>query len=145
MAGLGQNPCFRPRLERQRSSSTRLPRLPALAQPQRLEIVYDSLLDLSEGSRRQNVLIRSREQRKNLRRFTRRAATLTLGDQKPSVDCVIWDISEEGARLAVRLPMPDLPQHFTLNLFRDERVRRQCEVVWTDRRFVGVKFTALVP
>ena len=91
------------------------------------------------------MLTRSREQRRNLRRFTRRAATLTLGDQKPSVDCVIWDISEGGARLAVGLPMSDLPQQFTLNLFRDESVQRRCEVVWTDRRFVGVKFTALVP
>jgi hypothetical protein len=91
------------------------------------------------------VLTRSREQRRNLRRFTRRAATLALGDQNPSVDCVIWDISEGGARLAVGLPMSDLPQHFTLNLFTDESVQRQCEVVWMDRRFVGVKFTALVP
>jgi hypothetical protein len=54
------------------------------------------------------VLTRSREQRRNLRRFTRRAATLTLGDQKPSVDCVIWDISEGGARFAIGLPMSDL-------------------------------------
>jgi hypothetical protein len=96
MTGLGQNPCFRPCLERQGFSSISLPRLSAMAQPQRLEIVYDYLLDIPVDSRRQNVLTRSREQRKNLRRFTRRAATLTLGDQKSSVDCVIWDISEDG-------------------------------------------------
>jgi hypothetical protein len=86
------------------------------------------------------MLARSREDRKNVRRFTRRAATLSFGNQKPSVECVIWDISEGGARLAVALPMADLPQTFTLNLFRDENVQRNCEVVWMDKRFVGVKF-----
>ncbi len=87
------------------------------------------------------MLARSREDRKNVRRFTRRAATLSFSDQKPSVECVIWDISEGGARLAVAFPLADLPQHFTLNLFEDESVQRKCEVVWMDKRFVGVKFT----
>ncbi len=87
------------------------------------------------------MLARSREDRKSARRFTRRAATLTFDNQKPSVECVIWDISEGGARLAVALPMADLPQHFTLNLFKNENVQRKCEVVWMDKRFVGVKFT----
>ena len=91
------------------------------------------------------MLARSREERKSLRRFTRRAATLTFGDQRPSVDCVIWDISEGGARLAVALPLANLPHHFTLNLFRDENVQRNCEVVWMDKRYVGVKFTGHVP
>ena len=91
------------------------------------------------------MLAQSREERKILRRFTRRAATLTFGDQKPSVDCVIWDISEGGARLAVALPLANLPHHFTLNLFRGENVQRNCEVVWMDKRYVGVKFTGHVP
>jgi hypothetical protein len=42
------------------------------------------------------MLTRSTEQRKNLRRFTRRAATLSLDAQRPSVDCVIWDLSQGG-------------------------------------------------
>ena len=91
------------------------------------------------------MLAPSREERKTVRRFTRRAATLTFGDRKPSVDCVIWDISEGGARLAVGLPLSDLPHNFTLNLFKDESVQRKCEVVWMDKRFVGVKFTGCVP
>jgi hypothetical protein len=74
------------------------------------------------------MLARSREDRKNVRRFTRRAATLSFGNQKPSFGCVIWDVSEDGARLAVALPLADLPH-------------RTCEVVWMDKRFVGVKFT----
>jgi hypothetical protein len=91
------------------------------------------------------MLARSREDRKNVRRFRRRAATITFGDQKSSVGCVIWDISEGGARLAVALPLADLPHHFTLELFKDEIVQRKCEVVWMDKRFVGVKFTGYLP
>ena len=91
------------------------------------------------------MLTRYREERKSVRRFTRRAATVSFGAEQPSVNCVIWDISEGGARLAIALLLADLPNHFTLNLFRDFSVQRNCEVVWTDSKFVGVKFTEQVP
>jgi hypothetical protein len=65
--------------------------------------------------------------------------------KRPAVSCVIWDISEGGARLAIALPSTDLPTSFTLNLFPDGSVQRNCEVVWTDRRFVGVKFNEQRP
>ena len=91
------------------------------------------------------MLARSREDRVNVRRFMRRVATLTFGDQKPSVEGVIWDISEGGARLAVALPLADLPHHFALNLSKDDSVQRECEVVWMDKRFVGIKFTGYLP
>jgi hypothetical protein len=85
------------------------------------------------------------EQRMTLRRPSRRATTVTFAAEKSPVACVIWDISEGGARLAVAHPLATLPHHFTLNLSKDESVRRDCEVVWTDSRFVGVKFTGLAP
>jgi hypothetical protein len=91
------------------------------------------------------MLTRSRDQRKSARHFTRRAATVCFGSRTPSVSCVIWDISDGGARLAVSVPMADLPQQFTLNIFADGSVQRNCEVVWTDERFVGVKFTGPRP
>jgi PilZ domain len=91
------------------------------------------------------MLTRSREDRKSSRRFTRRAATVSFGAKGVSVDCVIWDMSEGGARLAVALPLANLPHSFTLNLFRDCAVQRDCEVVWMDKRFVGVKFTGRGP
>jgi hypothetical protein len=91
------------------------------------------------------MLARSREQRKSLRRFTRRAATLNFDGGTRSVPCVIWDISDGGARLAVGLPLADLPHQFTLNIFADGSVQRNCEMVWIDKRFVGVKFTGLRP
>jgi hypothetical protein len=90
------------------------------------------------------VLVRRQEDRTSVRRPTRRAATVSFGTDKPSVPCVIWDISDGGARLAVGHPLADLPRRFTLNLFKDGSVRRDCEVVWTDTKFVGVRFTSLV-
>jgi hypothetical protein len=82
-----------------------------------------------------------RKVRKSARRFTRRAATVSFGAEKQSVKCVIWDLSEGGARLAIALPMANLPRYFTLHLASDGAAQKDCEVVWTDRRFVGVKFT----
>jgi hypothetical protein len=70
----------------------------------------------------------------------RRAAQALLGEQTPPVRCVIWDISNGGARLAVAHPLTNLPRRFTLLLSHDGRVRRGCEIVWIDKRFVGVKF-----
>ena len=87
---------------------------------------------------------RRREDRKSPRRYTRRAATVSLGADKPAVPCVIWDISDGGARLAIGHPMADLPRQFTLNLFKDGSVTRDCEVVWSDARYVGVKFTSFL-
>jgi PilZ domain len=68
----------------------------------------------------------------------RRTAELLLGANEPSILCVIWDMSEGGARLATARPLLNLPSSFTLVL--EGKVERQCEVVWTNARHVGVKF-----
>jgi hypothetical protein len=83
--------------------------------------------------------------RKTFRRPPRRAAKMSFGDKRPSLNCLVFDISEIGARLAVTHSLADLPHHFTLSLFKDRRVERDCEVVWSDRRFVGVKFKGQAP
>jgi hypothetical protein len=90
------------------------------------------------------MLARSPEQRKAIRRPARRAATVSFAETATPVTCVIWDISEGGARLAIAQPIADLPRHFVLNLYKDGSVKWTCEVVWTDARYVGVKFTGLV-
>lgn len=86
------------------------------------------------------MLARSQEKRKNHRRPMRRAAEIIFGGQEPPVRCVIWDISDGGARLAVAYPLACLPRTFTLALYEDASVRRQCEVIWIDTKYVGVKF-----
>ena len=90
------------------------------------------------------MLTRLPEQRKAVRRFTRRSASVTFGPNVPPSPCVIWDLSEGGARLAIARPISELPRHFLLNLYKDGSVKWACEVVWTDSKFVGVKFNGLV-
>jgi hypothetical protein len=90
------------------------------------------------------MLTRFRQDRKTSRLPARRAATVRFGAETPPVTCVVWDISEAGARLALARSQVDLPRRFTLNLDADSGVGRTCEVVWTDSRFVGVKFTGRV-
>jgi hypothetical protein len=80
------------------------------------------------------------EKRKKPRRHMRRAAELTFGALGSPIPCVIWDISDGGARLAVACPLADLPRVFTMVLFKGAKVHRKCQVVWKDARFVGVKF-----
>ena len=86
------------------------------------------------------MLPRRREQRRSPRYPRRRAAEVIFGALEPPVPCVIWDLSDGGARLTVARPLADLPRIFTLLFFKDGSVQRKCEVVWTDTRFVGVKF-----
>ncbi len=86
------------------------------------------------------MLPRHREQRKSPRQPRRRAAEVILDTLESPVPCVIWDLSDGGARLAVAHPLADLPRTFILSFFKDGSVQRNCEVVWTDTRFVGVKF-----
>jgi hypothetical protein len=91
------------------------------------------------------MFARSSEQRRAPRRPARRAATVSFVENGPSVACVIWDISDGGARLAVARPLRDLPRYFTLNLYKDCSVKFDCEVVWIDAKFVGVKFMEPAP
>ena len=70
----------------------------------------------------------------------RRAIEVIFGAHTPPVRCVIWDMLDGGARLAVAHPLANLPRTFTLVLFKGARVYQNFEVVRTDARYVGVKF-----
>ena len=69
----------------------------------------------------------------------RRHAQVIIGGHEQPIGCVIHDISNGGARLSFTAPQAVLPRTFTLVLFKDS-VQRNCELVWSDRRFVGIKF-----
>ena len=86
------------------------------------------------------MLPRRQEKRNSVRLARRRAAQVHLGEDAQPVRCVIWDLSDGGARLAIARPPMNLPHRFRLSLSNDGSEPRQCEVVWTDTRFVGVKF-----
>lgn len=84
------------------------------------------------------MLVRRQEKRKARRRPMRRTAEVLLGSNELPILCVIWDMSESGARLAVARPLLQMPPRFILLL--EGKVQRKCEVVWTDTRYVGVRF-----
>src|SRR5580692_7958474 len=85
------------------------------------------------------MLARSRDSRKSARRWMRRDAQVIIEGHEQPIDCVVHDISNGGARLSFTAPFAVLPRTFTLVLFKDS-VQRDCELVWSDRRVVGVKF-----
>jgi hypothetical protein len=84
---------------------------------------------------------RSRENRKNVRRRMRRDAQVVFEGYEQPVDCVVHDISNDGACLSFTAPLAALPRTFTLVLLKDS-VQRDCEAVWNDRGVVGVKFVS---
>jgi hypothetical protein len=83
--------------------------------------------------------IRTQERRTAIRQPSRRAACVEIGALDPPVQCVIWDFSDSGARLSIARRPADLPNKFTL-LVKDGGMRRECQVVWIEGRFVGVQF-----
>jgi hypothetical protein len=56
----------------------------------------------------------------------------------PSVDCIIRNLSETGARIELERPV-DVPDKFTL-LIKPEILKRSCEVAWRSGVLIGVRF-----
>jgi hypothetical protein len=84
------------------------------------------------------MLARHQDKRKAKRRSMRRTAEVLFDPKERPIVCVIWDMSEGGARLAMARPLLNLPASFTLLV--EGKIQRKCEVVWTDARYVGVRF-----
>jgi hypothetical protein len=85
------------------------------------------------------MLARQRDLRRSQRKPKRQAAWIRSGGACMPIPCVIWDLSEEGARLApARLNI--VPDLFILNLTRDGKSRRGCRVVWRKKPHIGVRF-----
>jgi hypothetical protein len=85
---------------------------------------------------------RPEDRRKSRRRWMRRKAEIIVGAHASPLPCVILDLSASGARLAASSPSANLPRHFTLMLFKDGSMQRDCEIVWSDRHYAGVKFVS---
>ena len=86
------------------------------------------------------MVLRRSEQRKAARHAMHRAAEIIIDENTKPVRCRICDMSDGGARLALLSPVASIPKNFTLALFKDASVRRECELVWSARRFIGIKF-----
>src|SRR4051812_19894880 len=83
--------------------------------------------------------VRQRQQRKTPRKSMRYAAWIRTNDHSIPIPCVVWDMSEGGARLT-GAQSDALPAVFTLILTKDGRSNRLCRVVWRKKPHVGVRF-----
>jgi PilZ domain-containing protein len=84
----------------------------------------------------------SRESRRDLRkvkRTPRRQAAWVVLDGGAQVACVLWDISDAGARIAAARAGA-LPDIFALFLSKDGKARRFCRVAWRRGGQLGVQF-----
>jgi hypothetical protein len=56
------------------------------------------------------------------------------------LSCTVLDVSEGGGRIRLDAPAI-LPDHFTLVLTSNGRVRRACRVIWRHDIYLGVAFS----
>jgi hypothetical protein len=82
---------------------------------------------------------RGRELRKAKRTPRRNAASILLDGGGTPIPCVLWDISEGGARIAAPR-VNALPDVFGLLVGKDPRARRFCRVVWRREGQLGIRF-----
>jgi hypothetical protein len=71
----------------------------------------------------------------------RRHAWIACGGSSELTPCVIWDFSDNGARIAAA-HLSLLPEYFALVLSRDRNEYRACRVVWRHGRFAGLSFVS---
>jgi hypothetical protein len=79
------------------------------------------------------------DQRHSLRRRLKCPAWVDAGNGV--LDCTVWDMSEDGVRIAVGQP-EGVPEEFVLLLTVDGAVRRHCAVVWRSEGQVGARYVA---
>ena len=79
----------------------------------------------------------AREKRKSVRRRVQSRATVAPSEQAPRQDCMVYDMSNTGARILID-PAIELPEEFLLLLSRN--VTRRCKLVWRKDREAGVLF-----
>lgn len=86
-----------------------------------------------------NLFKRRVERRKHFRGGIIETAWMRMeGEPFPFV-CVIWDISQGGARVAVANPQ-SIPDEITLLLKRDAMHGTRCRVVWRTDDQIGLEF-----
>jgi len=80
-----------------------------------------------------------REHRKSKRVQRRQAAWVVLDGGCTQLPCVLWDISDGGARIAAARASA-LPDTFGLFLSKDGKSRRFCRVAWRRGGYLGIEF-----
>jgi hypothetical protein len=84
------------------------------------------------------------ELRKSIRRRFSHYAMLYSVTGTAVCNCIVRDISEGGAKLAVAAAAK-APDELVLVLSRSGTIRRKCRVVWRTESHIGVVFEARQP
>ncbi len=77
------------------------------------------------------------EKRRFHRRRVLKGAQISFRGLRAAIDCIIRDITEQGARLAVESPV-GVPDQF--ELVQSGAAPRFCRVVWRKATQIGVEF-----
>ena len=77
--------------------------------------------------------------RKHQRQRMRRAAWIKVREGEPLRQCVLWDLSEQGAKLTAQHASV-LPDTFAVVLAKDGDPDHFCRVVWRKGPYIGVRF-----
>jgi hypothetical protein len=76
------------------------------------------------------------------KRATPRSRTLKSGtisfDRAAGIDCVVRNISDEGACLEVTSPL-GIPEEFKL-VIKPDGLFRECRIMWRSAKRIGVRF-----
>jgi hypothetical protein len=81
----------------------------------------------------------STEKRTHPRVESRYTAWIEVADGSPARECILRDISDDGAKLGVKVP-DQIPQEFMLRLTVDGTISYRCRVVWRSDENIGVGF-----
>ncbi len=84
------------------------------------------------------------DRRRKTRRLIDVSAKLFTGVDAPVWDCVVMNISENGARIALERH-EDIPEQFTLLLVSYGHASHACRVMWRAGHQLGVKFETVDP
>ena len=83
------------------------------------------------------------DQRKSKRHRVQRPAMIdlgrNLGRDAGLRSCIVCDMSEDGARIAVESP-ETVPKEFWLMVSQDETASRRCRVIWRSADQIGVSY-----
>ncbi|WP_375458328.1 PilZ domain-containing protein [uncultured Enterovirga sp.] len=77
------------------------------------------------------------EHRRAQRHRTLKGAHIVFNGGASTIDCMVRDLSETGARLKIASPV-GIPDQFMLSL--DSGEPHQCRVVWRRAKEIGVTF-----
>jgi|HubBroStandDraft_2_1064218.scaffolds.fasta_scaffold1153573_1 hypothetical protein len=83
------------------------------------------------------------DRRKRVRRLIDISAKLFTGVDAPIWDCIVMDMSDNGARIALD-SLDDIPDRFMLMLGSRSGLAQPCCVVWRAGHQMGVRFELTV-